>query len=623
MSLSDNTLLQAAEETPSDENIITSGKGDENSDITWTLYKNGELVVEGTGDFYNTRDNVVYVPWKDYADQIKSATVRVTGASNAEKMFYNCTNLTSVDLTGFDTTNVTSMYGMFYNCKSLTAVDLSGLHTENVTNMADMFEDCSALQTLDLSGLHTENVTNMADMFEDCSALQTLDLSGLHAENVTSMGNMFTGCKALQTLNLSGFKTEKVTQMGSMFWVCSTLTALDLSGFNTQNVTSMGSMFQGCAALTSLDLSNFDTAQTSNFDKMFFGCKALETLDISGFTANGLTSNMLSGCDSLREIKTPKQAVASIALPETDGIYSRRTEDGMKVTELPAEQTTVSVGKKIGVSFTGSNFTLKEFGDKKIEDIEVVFDKGNKKSFTFTVVPEEGYNTTPEVKITTKSTRITVTQGADSPYQFIIAPMDAEQGYMRDESISISVAKSGKYALKFRSLYWDLNGKKLDSAIYESVVVANGEEVTDLTKKLSASYMNVEVEDAVSNEFDTTLYIKVPPQSDNKVRVPAIDIYTSSVLNSKTVKGKISVDSPTELDKKYEQDGYCAVRLGRIYSDTTIRWMNPTVPDASNTHGVYLSAEGFPKGCHVAGYLKDGYKLGGAGRQRGDSFLDR
>lgn len=134
-------------------------------------------------------------------------------------------------------------------------------------------------------------------------------------------------------------------------------------------VEHMEYMFQKCCALKALDLSSFDTAQSKNFDRMFYDCTDLETLDISGFTIQSGAEDMLLRCNSLREIKTPKQTDQVIALPETEGVYSRRTEDGTKVSEFPTQSATVSLGKKIGVGFTGSNFKLEGYEDKSIEDV--------------------------------------------------------------------------------------------------------------------------------------------------------------------------------------------------------------------------------------------------------------
>ena len=41
----------------------------------------------------------------------------------------------SLDLSNFNTQNVTNMVGMFYSCESLKSLDLSNFNTQNVTDM--------------------------------------------------------------------------------------------------------------------------------------------------------------------------------------------------------------------------------------------------------------------------------------------------------------------------------------------------------------------------------------------------------------------------------------------------------------------------------------------------------
>ena len=146
-------------------------------------------------------------------------------------------------------TGLTSMGYMFINCASLTSIDMSGFDTSQVTNMKDMFNGCSSLASLDLSGFDTSQVTNMIDMFQNCSSLASLDLSGFDTSQATYMYNMFFNCSGLMNLDLSGFDTSKVTSMRLMFGNCRSLTSLDLSGFDTSNVTAMTSMFQNCSSL--------------------------------------------------------------------------------------------------------------------------------------------------------------------------------------------------------------------------------------------------------------------------------------------------------------------------------------------------------------------------------------
>ena len=64
-----------------------------------------------------------------------------------ERMFSGCSVLTNLDLSSFNTTNVTDMSYMFSGCSSLINLDLSGFNTSKVTNMYSMFYYCSKLQT--------------------------------------------------------------------------------------------------------------------------------------------------------------------------------------------------------------------------------------------------------------------------------------------------------------------------------------------------------------------------------------------------------------------------------------------------------------------------------------------
>lgn len=94
-----------------------------------------------------------------------------------ESMFQSCWYLTSVgDISGWDTSKVTSMSSMFFNLISMTSLDLSGWDTSNVTDMESMFDNCGPLKSLDLSGWNTSKVTKMGRMFYGCTKLQNVKL---------------------------------------------------------------------------------------------------------------------------------------------------------------------------------------------------------------------------------------------------------------------------------------------------------------------------------------------------------------------------------------------------------------------------------------------------------------
>ena len=99
---------------------------------------------------------------------------------------------------------------MFNYCSSLTSLDVPGFDTSNVTDMSYMFDGCSALASLDVSGFDTSNVADMYQMFHNCSRLTNLDLSGWNTGNVQDMGGMFSGCASLKSLDISGFDTSNI-----------------------------------------------------------------------------------------------------------------------------------------------------------------------------------------------------------------------------------------------------------------------------------------------------------------------------------------------------------------------------------------------------------------------------
>ena len=215
-------------------------------------------------------------------------TSRVT---SAQLMFRSCLSLASLDLSGWDTSRVEDMGYMFCKCPSLASLDLSSLDTSGATDMEGMFYGCSSLASLDLSHFDTSRVTDMAVMFQGCSSLASLDLSGLDTSRVTDMGGMFSGCSSLRSLDLSGWDTSRATRMGYMFYGCSSLASLDLSRFDTSQATNMSGMFQGCSSLASLDLSGWDTSRVEGMWGMFFGCSSLSSLAVGEGCGNVLSTD--------------------------------------------------------------------------------------------------------------------------------------------------------------------------------------------------------------------------------------------------------------------------------------------------------------------------------------------
>ena len=196
--------------------------------------------------------------------------------TDSSKMFYSkydeqkIKNILDLDLSNFNTSNVTNMGIMFHGMSSLTSLKLSNFDTSKVTNMQWMFFGMRSLTTLNLSSFNTSKVTDMSYMFATTLNLTTLNLSNFNTSQVTDMAYMFSGVSNLTSLNLSNFDTSKVTDMGAMFSGMYNLTTLDLSDFNTSKVTNMSQMFFSMSNLTTLNISNFDTSKVTAMTGMFY-----------------------------------------------------------------------------------------------------------------------------------------------------------------------------------------------------------------------------------------------------------------------------------------------------------------------------------------------------------------
>lgn len=73
--------------------------------------------------------------------------------------------------------------------------------TDNVIEMRNMFSS-SQVSNLDLSSFNVSNVTDMSNMFYNCSNLETLNLNGWKLNEMVDTNNMFSYCNRLNEIYL-------------------------------------------------------------------------------------------------------------------------------------------------------------------------------------------------------------------------------------------------------------------------------------------------------------------------------------------------------------------------------------------------------------------------------------
>jgi len=137
----------------------------------------------------------------------------------------------------------------YFYFPSLTSIEgLENIDTSRVTNMMGMFFSLRNLTSLDLSSFDTSHVTNMSMMFVT-SGLTSLDLSNFDTSNVTTMMGMFGEMPTLTTLNISSFNTSKVADMSMMFVANSNLTSINYgSNFIRKSGSNITDMYTECPA---------------------------------------------------------------------------------------------------------------------------------------------------------------------------------------------------------------------------------------------------------------------------------------------------------------------------------------------------------------------------------------
>ena len=121
-------------------------------------------------------------------------------------MFMGCSALTSINLTNFNTSNVTVMWSMFEGCSNLSSLDLRSFNTAKVTDMDSMFKNCSNLSSVDVSSFNTSNVQYTISMFQN-TGLSSLDISNFDLSKVTNTSNMLQGLTELE--GFTQLKTPK------------------------------------------------------------------------------------------------------------------------------------------------------------------------------------------------------------------------------------------------------------------------------------------------------------------------------------------------------------------------------------------------------------------------------
>ena len=189
-------------------------------------------------------------------------------------MMYTNTESFKADISRWDVSSVTNMYGMFQNAQHFNG-DLSRWDVSSVTNMYGMFQNAQSFNS-DLSNWNTHAATSMSYMFSNAQSFNS-DLSNWNTHAVTSMSYMFSNAQSFNS-DLSNWNTHAVTSMSSMFQHAQNFNG-DISRWNTQSLEYMQNMFKNAksfdADITKWTCDAYERSRTrNNVDNMFTGADA-------------------------------------------------------------------------------------------------------------------------------------------------------------------------------------------------------------------------------------------------------------------------------------------------------------------------------------------------------------
>lgn len=282
-----------------------------NTKTPWLKYnkiiKSAEVTLNGTKDF----SFMFYM-----CPKLETVTFKDMDGSSATDMSYMFatggeTHLNNIDLSCFNNNKVTSferLFDMDWNLTNLTLPD--NFVTSHATNLNSMFWG-TELKSLDVSGFNTENVTDMGAMFSYMTQLESLDLSTFNTNKVENMFALFLCTDSLKSLTLGpNFNTSLVPNMEMMFsWTG--LEEIDLTkcNFSTASLKKARYMFSENANLKKVILPNgFFTSQMEDLEEMFSRNPMLEEI-VFGNNIDTSNVKVLKGmfveCPSLTRFELP------------------------------------------------------------------------------------------------------------------------------------------------------------------------------------------------------------------------------------------------------------------------------------------------------------------------------
>ena len=304
-----------------------------------------------------------------YVHSDKETNTILSSEIGYEPIYFEITGTVANYYTKGEAYQLTNGYGFFGGLLNVTSLDLTHFDTAQCANFGQMFEGCLNLKEIIFGNFNTNNATDMSLMFNNCISLESIDLSGFNTSNVQNMNLMFWNCYALKELDLSNFDTHSVTQMGEMFERCYRLEKLDISSFSSDNLNYAPGLFQRCYSLLKLNLGSFDLSglpsNSGTCYKMASRSRNCAVLCTPATKAVLLSSGaQLQGCADYIQWFSPGEALPDLTMNYDPNLYYSTDYSKDKAVKM---LHTATEGNGINVVLMGEAYSDRLIADGTYE----------------------------------------------------------------------------------------------------------------------------------------------------------------------------------------------------------------------------------------------------------------
>ena len=160
------------------------------------IYSEITVTVDENDSFIN--ENFVPQPYVEYGENnniIMRWNETILDCSN---MFSN-TSIKTIDLSNFDTSEVTSMEYMFKDCNNLSYFNLKNNDLSNLKTMKGIFINCINLNNITLENIDFNELTSLNEMFNN-SLISNIEFINLNFKKLTSLEKAFSNIDSLKTI---------------------------------------------------------------------------------------------------------------------------------------------------------------------------------------------------------------------------------------------------------------------------------------------------------------------------------------------------------------------------------------------------------------------------------------